>query len=256
MEGFGRSLKQLSKSCCGFAPSEAWPLDLSWTPAHHPSFPSEIWALTHQEAVRSAKRYVVCLIQRADSSLSCLNKLMRLPLWFVCFMPFCIESQLNSITPCGAFVTLQSVKPEIWSKVCTITLQAFSTLGSRYAEQVFKHYFVKINEMSEFITVNKEQLCSLLGESAFTADNQSEHNGAGSSEPRYELTSSEGKAALQKPVRMKENRAEMHKPLVDGMTIISCLLRWDIILNLYIYLCFFNVSLFLFFTFSEIVSFH
>lgn len=66
----------------------------------------------------------------------------------------------------------------------------FGALGSRYAEQVFKHYFVRINEMSEFITVNKEQLCSLLGESAFTADNQSRHNGAGSSEPRYELASS------------------------------------------------------------------
>lgn len=66
--------------------------------------------------------------------------------------------------------------------------------------------------MSEFITVNKEQLCSLLGESAFTADNQSRHNGAGSSGPRYELASSEGKAALLKPVKLSKNtRAQMHK---------------------------------------------
>lgn len=74
MEGLRRSLKQLSKSRCGFAPSEAWPLDLSWTPAHHPSFPSKIWALTHPEAVRSAKRYVMCLIQCANSS-SCFLQL-------------------------------------------------------------------------------------------------------------------------------------------------------------------------------------
>ncbi len=87
---------------------------------------------------------------------------------------------------------------------CTNTLQAFGTLGSRFAEQVLKHYFVKINEMPEFITVNKEQLCSLLGESAFTADNQSRHNGAGSSGPRYELASSEGKAALLKPKTIKQ----------------------------------------------------
>jgi len=67
--------------------------------------------------------------------------------------------------------------------------------------------------MSEFITVNKEQLCSLLGESAFTADNQSRHNGAGSS-GRYELPSSEEKEALQKPVKIQETRAEMHKSII------------------------------------------
>ncbi len=117
MEGFRRSLKQLSESRCGFAPSDAWPLDLSWTPAHHPSFPSQIWALTRQEAMRSAKRYAVCLIQCANVP-SCFlrlsEKLIGLLLWFVfCLCHSLWRSQLSSITPGGFFVTLQSAKPEM-----------------------------------------------------------------------------------------------------------------------------------------------
>lgn len=34
-----------------------------WTPAHHPSLPSQIWPLTRQEAASSDRRYALWLIQ-------------------------------------------------------------------------------------------------------------------------------------------------------------------------------------------------
>lgn len=199
MEGFRRSLKQLSESRCGFAPSAAWPLDLSWTPARHPSFPSKIWALTRQEAMRSAKRYVMCLIQCTNSP-SCLLQLSEQAHKAAVLILYGGHNSVASLLV--ALLSLCRVENWKCKQACTITLQAFGTFGNRYAERVFKHYFVKINEMSEFITVNKEQLCSLLGELAFTADNQSSHNGPGSSGSLYELASSEGKAG--KPVKLKQ----------------------------------------------------